>query len=141
MPSEKGHAQFFNLSRGSATNSSIGGSIVNGMLWDRGSNADYDAWEELGNKGWGWSGLGKYFKKSTTFTPPSAAAVEEFGLTYNASAYGNGPVQTHLTDYQYPGKYRISPSEMSPVNDTDSTIRKISRLFSTPTVLKEFQCP
>lgn len=79
-----------------------GGSIVNGMLFDRGSNADYDAWEELGNEGWGWSGLGKYFKKSTHFTPPSEAAVKEFGLTYDASAYGNGPVQTHLTSYQYP---------------------------------------
>ncbi|CAG8952337.1 hypothetical protein HYFRA_00001083 [Hymenoscyphus fraxineus] len=79
-----------------------GGSIVNGMFFDRGSNADYDAWEELGNEGWGWSGLERYFKKSTHFTPPSEAATKEFGLTYDASAYGNGPVQTHLTSYQYP---------------------------------------
>ena len=30
-----------------------GGSVVNGMQWDRGSDADYDAWEQLGNPGWG----------------------------------------------------------------------------------------
>ena len=30
-----------------------GGSIVNGMLYDRAAAGDYDAWEALGNKGWG----------------------------------------------------------------------------------------
>lgn len=34
-----------------------GGSVINGMLFNRGSIADYDAWERLGNKGWGWDGL------------------------------------------------------------------------------------
>lgn len=33
------------------------------MMYDRGSAADYDAWEALGNKGWGWSGIYPYFKK------------------------------------------------------------------------------
>lgn len=40
-----------------------GGSAVNGMAWDRGAAADYDAWEKLGNPGWGWAGLFPYFKK------------------------------------------------------------------------------
>ena len=40
-----------------------GGSTVNGMAFERGSKADYDAWEELGNPGWGWNGLLPYFKK------------------------------------------------------------------------------
>ncbi|KAK2729446.1 choline dehydrogenase [Colletotrichum kahawae] len=34
-----------------------GGSSVNGMAWDRGSVADYDAWEALGNPGWGWNNM------------------------------------------------------------------------------------
>lgn len=40
-----------------------GGTIVNGMEYDRGAPADYDAWESLGNPGWGWSDLVPYFKK------------------------------------------------------------------------------
>lgn len=40
-----------------------GSSVLNGMVWTRGSAADYDAWEALGNPGWGWEGLLPYFKK------------------------------------------------------------------------------
>jgi choline dehydrogenase-like flavoprotein len=40
-----------------------GGSVVNGMFFDRGSRGDYDLWEQLGNPGWGWSGLLPYFRK------------------------------------------------------------------------------
>lgn len=42
-----------------------GGSVVNGMAFDRGSKADYDAWAELGNPGWDWESLFYYFKKVT----------------------------------------------------------------------------
>ena len=34
-----------------------GGTVINGMFFDRGAAADYDAWEELGNPGWGWKSL------------------------------------------------------------------------------------
>jgi choline dehydrogenase-like flavoprotein len=64
-----------------------GGSVVNGMQWDRGSDADYDAWEELGSPGWGYEGLAKYFKKSTHFEPPSEAVGRHFNMTYDVSAY------------------------------------------------------
>jgi len=40
-----------------------GGTVVNGMFFARGAAADYDAWEQLGNPGWGWDGLLLYFKK------------------------------------------------------------------------------
>jgi choline dehydrogenase-like flavoprotein len=59
------------------------------MQWDRGSDADYDAWEELRNDGWGFSGLEKYFKRSTHFIAPSEALREEFDITYDALAYGS----------------------------------------------------
>lgn len=65
-----------------------GGSVVNGMAFDRASAADYDAWEQLGNTGWNWNGLLTYFKKSTTFTSPSTSNVQEFGITYDASYFG-----------------------------------------------------
>ncbi|KAF9737628.1 hypothetical protein PMIN06_003923 [Paraphaeosphaeria minitans] len=80
-----------------------GGSVVNGMAFDRASSADYDAWEQLGNSGWGWNGLLPYFKKSTTFTPPSAENVKTWGITYDASYYGtNGPIQASFPPFDYP---------------------------------------
>jgi choline dehydrogenase-like flavoprotein len=59
-----------------------GGSVVNGMQWDRG----YHAWEQLGNPDWGYQGLAKYFKKSTHFEGPSEAVRERFNMTYDATA-------------------------------------------------------
>jgi len=60
-----------------------GGSIVNGMVYDRGAAADYNAWEALGNKGWGWDGLLPFFKKGTEFIPPSPETTEDFNLTWD----------------------------------------------------------
>jgi choline dehydrogenase-like flavoprotein len=34
-----------------------GSSALNLMSWDRGSKADYDAWEELGSPGWNWNNM------------------------------------------------------------------------------------
>ncbi|KAI0012979.1 hypothetical protein F4779DRAFT_643094 [Xylariaceae sp. FL0662B] len=47
----------------------VGGStIINGLCWNRGSVADFDAWEHLGNPGWGWSDLLPYFQKSEKYS-------------------------------------------------------------------------
>ncbi|MGA9224638.1 MAG: GMC family oxidoreductase N-terminal domain-containing protein, partial [Pseudomonas graminis] len=50
-----------------------GGSSINGMMYIRGSRADYDSWEgDLGCEGWGWNAVQTYFKKSEGFNgPPS----------------------------------------------------------------------
>ncbi|KAE9990044.1 hypothetical protein EG327_001935 [Venturia inaequalis] len=79
-----------------------GGSYVNGMQFDRGADADYDAWADLGNKGWGWTGLKPYFTKSNGFDAPSNETVEKFGISYKKDAYGNGPLKASIPDYQFP---------------------------------------
>lgn len=64
--------------------------VVNGMAYGRGSAPDFDAWEELGNPGWGWDGILPYFKKSTTFQPPEPATVEKWNITvrlFNLSSH------------------------------------------------------
>jgi choline dehydrogenase-like flavoprotein len=86
-----------------------GGSAVNGMFFDRGSAADYDAWEALGNKGWGFKDVLPYFKKSVTFTPPSGEVAERYNYTWDTEAAygGNGEIQVSFPPYQFPGQDRL----------------------------------
>jgi choline dehydrogenase len=41
-----------------------GTSVINGMLYVRGHAADYDAWRDAGNRGWGWDDVLPYFLRS-----------------------------------------------------------------------------
>ena len=46
----------------------LGGcSSINGMIYMRGQAADYDAWRQMGNAGWGWDDVLPYFKKSEDY--------------------------------------------------------------------------
>jgi choline dehydrogenase len=39
-----------------------GSSSVNGMMYFRGQPEDYDGWEALGARGWGWDAMGRAFR-------------------------------------------------------------------------------
>lgn len=98
-----------------------GGSILNAMCWNRGGADDYDAWEALGNPGWGWDGMLPYFQRvrlykarvgrsqltetqSETYTPvQSEADANEYGIHFNPAVHGfSGPVQVSYPRYLYP---------------------------------------
>ncbi|KAH0437369.1 hypothetical protein CcaCcLH18_03931 [Colletotrichum camelliae] len=80
-----------------------GGSVVNGMCWTRGAAADFDAWEELGNDGWGWEGLLPYFKKVEKYTTNVGQGVrDEFNINPNMSFHGtNGPINVAYPEHIY----------------------------------------
>ncbi|KAI2625206.1 GMC oxidoreductase [Xylaria nigripes] len=80
-----------------------GSSIMNGLCWTRGSAADYDAWENLGNPGWGWTGLLPYFLKSENYTARSNTS--QYSSPHVLPAQGRhgtqGPVEVGFPRYIY----------------------------------------
>ncbi|KII83623.1 hypothetical protein PLICRDRAFT_47095 [Plicaturopsis crispa FD-325 SS-3] len=72
----------------------LGGStLINFMLLTRGHADEYDAFEKLGNPGWNWAELFKYFKKSETFTYTEEATTK-LAMEVDTSAHGSsGPLQ------------------------------------------------
>ncbi|PWN27337.1 alcohol oxidase [Jaminaea rosea] len=77
-----------------------GSSALNFLVVDAASEAEYNAWEELGNKGWNWESMDKYMKKSETFTTPSQEDQGKLNIEVNPDNYGsNGPIQVTFPDY------------------------------------------
>ncbi|XP_014552329.1 GMC oxidoreductase [Bipolaris victoriae FI3] len=82
----------------------VGGSTkLNRMVFDRGSQSDYDTWEALGNKGWNFQSILSGFIKSETFTPPTAAIQAEYNIKYNPNNYGTkGYIQSTFSPFFWP---------------------------------------
>ena len=59
-----------------------GSSSVNGMMYFRGQPEDYDNWEALGARGWGWNNVGKAFR-----------AMENHELRADEVRGGDGPLR------------------------------------------------
>ncbi|XXG95597.1 hypothetical protein Hte_001865 [Hypoxylon texense] len=84
-----------------------GTSALNLMTWNRGNKEDYDAWEQLGNKGWGWDGLLPFFKKTEAFHLPDKETQSACRAYYDPSAIGaDGPVHASYSK-QYPKAYQL----------------------------------
>ncbi len=60
-----------------------GSSSVNGMVYIRGHPSDFDHWAQLGNRGWSWSDVLPYFKRS-----------EGWELGEDEFHGGSGPLRT-----------------------------------------------
>ncbi|KAK8064548.1 hypothetical protein PG994_007186 [Apiospora phragmitis] len=71
-----------------------GSSALNFMTWNRGNREDYNAWEKLGNRGWGWNDLLPFFKKTEHFHPKGPRSQDEYQEHFDPRALGiDGPVQ------------------------------------------------
>ncbi|KAI4261945.1 MAG: hypothetical protein L6R42_002864 [Xanthoria sp. 1 TBL-2021] len=111
-----------------------GGTVINGMFFNRGSAADYDGWETLGNPGWGWSGLLPYFKKSENFTPPPPE-LAEYPISNDLAPHGTrGPVGSSFPQYQFPILklfYKAWNSIGVPSNPQPNGGRAVDAFYST----------
>ncbi|XP_046384793.1 glucose dehydrogenase [FAD, quinone]-like [Ischnura elegans] len=47
-----------------------GSSVLNAMMYVRGNRRDYDSWEDMGNEGWNYEEMLKYFKKAEDIRIP-----------------------------------------------------------------------
>jgi choline dehydrogenase len=80
-----------------------GGSLINGLLWNRGGGSDFDAWAQLGNPGWDWEGMVPYFMKSETYTPRVYDGLKDQPIKPISSVHGShGPVNVSYPDYFWP---------------------------------------
>lgn len=75
-----------------------GSSAMNFMTLGRGSEAEYDAIEALGNPGWNFKEFQRYFSKSETATPLPEDKAEKYGARVVAPAGTDGPISR-----AYPG--------------------------------------
>ncbi|KAI0459565.1 GMC oxidoreductase-domain-containing protein [Xylaria acuta] len=99
-----------NRTRSFAQGRAVGGSsIMNGLCWTRGSAADYDAWRNLGNPGWGWTDLLPYFLKSENYTTHTDISLQ--GSLHMRPAHGKhgkqGPVEVGFPRYIYNQTYNF----------------------------------
>ncbi|KAJ6123998.1 CAZyme family AA3 [Penicillium samsonianum] len=81
-----------------------GSSAINMGMIIYPSRSGLNAWERLGNPGWGWDGLAPYIRKFHTATPPSSGNREFFkGMKYDQQDQGStGPVQVSFGDQYMP---------------------------------------
>jgi choline dehydrogenase len=61
-----------------------GSSTINGMLYVRGMEKDYDSWAEGGNEGWSYKDVLHYFKKSEDTKLKKLLQKNSDGLSYHA---------------------------------------------------------
>jgi choline dehydrogenase-like flavoprotein len=70
-PSPRLNNRKFNMALGHVVG---GGSSINGMVWMRGTQRDYDRWAESGAKGWAFADVLPVFKKQSGNSVPSTAS-------------------------------------------------------------------
>ncbi|KAJ1304689.1 hypothetical protein OPQ81_005828 [Rhizoctonia solani] len=69
-----------------------GSSALNFMTLGRGSEAEYDAFEALGNPGWNFKEFQRYFSKSETVHALAEETAKKYGAQVIAPAGSDGPI-------------------------------------------------
>lgn len=109
-----------------------GSSVLNYMIYTRGTRPDYDNWKNMGNEGWGWDDVLPYFKKIENFNIPSLDSAEHHGKngylniehapyrTTKSKAWVRGAQQFGFTygDHNGPNPSGVSYLQLSMKNGT-----------------------
>jgi choline dehydrogenase len=117
-----------------------GSSSVNGMMYFRGQPEDYDHWEALGAKGWGWSAMAKAFREMEGHELPGDAVRGSDGpLRISIEPERDPLAEAFIGAGQQLGLPRVddlSRSGRAGVGYTSRTIWKGKRQSSAQTFLK-----
>jgi choline dehydrogenase-like flavoprotein len=70
-----------------------GSSSLNGMIWVRGTRADWDGWAELGSEGWSWDDVLPIFRRIEDFDRGASELHGEGGPVHVISDYEPAPIQ------------------------------------------------
>lgn len=73
-----------------------GSSVLNYMIHTRGNKKDYDNWEAMGNEGWGWRDVLKYFKKMEKVDIPEIARDKRMHSTEGHVSVSYAPYRTPI---------------------------------------------
>lgn len=90
VPQEAAGGRAFPYPRGRVLG---GSSALNLMTYDRASEPEYDAWEEMGNDGWNWEAMIEAMMRAETFTGKNT---DKYG---DAGVGDSGPVQAVINRY------------------------------------------
>lgn len=71
-----------------------GSSSLNGLLYVRGQPQDYDRWQQMGNKGWGWDSVLPLFKRAEN----NERGADEFHGDQGPLSVSNMRIQRPITD-------------------------------------------
>ncbi len=105
-----------------------GSSAVNGVVYNRGGRADYDALERLGNPGWGWDDMLPAFKAIEDHELGASAVRGAGGPLHVSAVNGNGAL---LEDVLGAGA-RLGWRRTRDLNETDE-----ERIGYTPATVRD----
>lgn len=121
VPQPNAGNKVYSMPRGKLLGGSSG---INYLMYVRGSKNDYDGWEALGNKGWGWDGLLPYFKKHQTIDKTEVHPDKQF-MPHSALEKNHGtdgPIHVSFNDWYMPLEYEFCTAAHE-VTGTQRTIQ------------------
>lgn len=121
IPQPNAGNKVYSMPRGKLLGGSSG---INYLMYVRGSRNDYDGWERLGNRGWGWDGLLPYFRKHQTIDKTEVHPDKQFmpHAALEANHGSDGPIHVSFNDWYMPLEYEFCKAAHE-VTGTNPTVQ------------------